>query len=123
MTEFKHLPVLADEVMRLMELDSPRLYVDLTAGGGGHAELFLNRYPDLTLVLLDRDPDAIRHLKKKFEGVERVKIAHARAAEIDKVLFLMKEDRPDLILADLGVSSHQFDTSERGSLLLTVRWI
>ncbi|HPG37107.1 MAG TPA: 16S rRNA (cytosine(1402)-N(4))-methyltransferase, partial [bacterium] len=60
---FVHKPVLMNEVLNLMNLNDPRSYLDLTAGGGGHAMAMINKYPSMKAVLLDRDPDAVSHLK------------------------------------------------------------
>ncbi len=111
---FSHIPVLAHHVLELLSLENPKTYLDLTAGGGGHAELFLNKYKNLNAILIDRDPDAVAHLTEKFSGNKRVKCVHAKASELDKIMFLLKSARPDIILADLGVSSYQFDTKSRG---------
>ncbi|HPA57802.1 MAG TPA: 16S rRNA (cytosine(1402)-N(4))-methyltransferase RsmH, partial [bacterium] len=111
---FVHKPVLMNEVLNLMNLNDPRSYLDLTAGGGGHAMAMINKYPSMKAVLLDRDPDAVSHLKEKFAGMDNVTVAKSSFSELDKVLFLMKRDDVDIIFADLGVSSHQFDTAKRG---------
>jgi len=111
---FVHLPVLSSEVVEHLAVDGARVYIDLTSGGGGHAELILNKYPQTRAILLDRDPDAVSHLKEKFSGYSNVSVVKANASEIDKVSFLMKIQKADIILADLGVSSHQFDTPQRG---------
>ncbi len=111
---FVHRPVLLNEVIESFNVENPRSYLDLTAGGGGHAMAIINKYPSMKAVLLDRDPDAVSHLKEKFAGMDNVTVAKADSGELDKILFLMKIDEVDLILADLGVSSHQFDTAKRG---------
>ncbi len=111
---FSHLPVMPNEVLDLLSVENPFLYVDFTSGGGGHAELFFNKYPNMRLLLLDRDEDAIVHLKNKFAGENRVIVAHYASSELEKVLFLTKNRGADIILGDLGVSSYQFDEGERG---------
>jgi len=111
---FSHKSVMPNEVITLLSHPNPTVYVDYTSGGGGHAELFLNRYPNLKLVLMDRDADAIANLKAKFASERRVIPVHAKASEVDKVLFLLKIKKVDIIFGDLGVSSHQLDIAERG---------
>jgi 16S rRNA (cytosine1402-N4)-methyltransferase len=111
---FVHLPVLSSEVVEHLAVDDPQVYVDLTSGGGGHASLIIERFPNARAVLIDRDPDAVLHLKEKFKGFKNVTVVRSKAGEVDKVLFLLKIDKADIILADLGVSSHQFDTPSRG---------
>jgi 16S rRNA (cytosine1402-N4)-methyltransferase len=88
-------------------------FVDATLGAGGHAEALLERGPELRLLGLDRDPDALeraRGLLSRFGS--RVELREGDFTELDALL----QDRPapDGILADLGVSSMQIDTPERG---------
>jgi len=90
------------------------VYVDLTAGTGGHAEQIIRRYPAARLVLIDRDRRAVERLREKFAGMERVTVVHGLAGDVDKILFLLKLRRADYIFADLGVSSMQLDDPERG---------
>jgi len=111
--DFVHVPVLFDEVVSSFD-NEPRIFVDLTSGGGGHDAGILEKYPNARAVLIDRDPDAVSHLKEKFAGFENVTVVHSRFSEIDKVLFLMQIPEVDIIFADLGVSSFQFDTPHRG---------
>lgn len=108
-----HRPVLLAEFARTAP-ERLSVYVDLTAGGGGHAEQIARRYPAARLVLIDRDRAAVDRLKEKFAGMERVTVVHGRAGEVDKILFLLKLRKADFIFADLGVSSFQLDDPERG---------
>ncbi|HOW50811.1 MAG TPA: 16S rRNA (cytosine(1402)-N(4))-methyltransferase RsmH [bacterium] len=108
-----HRPVLLAEFARTAP-ERLSVYVDLTAGGGGHAEQIVRRYPAARLVLIDRDRAAVDRLKEKFAGMERVTVVHGRAGEVDKILFLLKLRKADYIFADLGVSSYQLDDPERG---------
>lgn len=111
---FTHEPVMLNEVLENVFCDSPDFYVDLTSGGGGHAGAFLNKYPQMKAVLFDRDGDAVKHLKEKFAEEARVSVVRSRFSDLDKMLFLLKSDSPDIIFADLGVSSHQLDVGKRG---------
>lgn len=111
---FTHKPVLLKEVADSMTVKDPAVYVDLTSGGGGHAEKIIARFPLIRAILIDRDEDAVVYLKNKFKGNKNVTVVKSSFSNIDKVLYLMKVDEADIILADLGVSSHQFDTAERG---------
>ncbi len=113
MITFQHTPVLAEEVLSTID-NNPSVYLDLTSGGGNHAARIIDRYPEITAVLIDRDDDAIAHLKEKFAGYSNVKVVKSAFSNLDKVLFLLQISKVDLILADLGVSSFQFDTAERG---------
>jgi 16S rRNA (cytosine1402-N4)-methyltransferase len=109
-----HQSVLRSEVLENLVVDNPEVYVDLTSGAGGHAEAFIDKYEGIQAILLDRDNDAVAHLKEKFNGVNTVKVVKSDAGSLDKVMFLLKIRKADIILADLGVSSHQFDTASRG---------
>lgn len=111
---FTHKPVMMEEVMGAMDVENPSVYLDLTSGGGGHAEAIIAKFPSVRAVLLDRDEDAVKHLKEKFRNNENVTVVKSSFSEIDKVMFLLKIKEADIIFADLGVSSHQLDTAERG---------
>lgn len=111
--DFVHIPVLFDEVLSSFD-NNPKVFVDLTSGGGGHDAGILEKYPDVRAVLIDRDPDAVSHLKEKFAGFKNVTVVHSPFSEIDKVLFLLQIPKVDIVFADLGVSSFQFDTPHRG---------
>ena len=111
---FTHEPVMLNEVLENVTCEGPTVYLDLTSGGGGHAGAFLDKYPSVKAVLLDRDGDAVDHLKEKFSGQDRVKIVRSSFSDLDKMLFLLRSDNPDIIFADLGVSSHQLDVGDRG---------
>lgn len=110
---FVHVPVLLDEVLSSFD-NNPRVFVDLTSGGGGHDAEIIKKYPNVRAVLIDRDADAVAHLEEKFASFPNVTVVHSAFSEIDKVLFLMQIKKADIIFADLGVSSFQFDTPERG---------
>ena len=110
---FVHVPVMLQEVLASFD-NEPRVYVDLTSGGGGHDAEILKKYPDTRAVLIDRDADAVAHLKEKFADFPNVTVVHAPFSDIDKVLFLLQIPEADVIFADLGVSSFQFDTPHRG---------
>ena len=111
--DFIHVPVLLDEVLSSFG-NNPEVFVDLTSGGGGHDAEILKKYPDVRAILIDRDPDAVAHLKEKFAGFKNVTVVHSPFSEIDKVLFLLQIPKADIVFADLGVSSFQFDTPHRG---------
>lgn len=107
-----HQPVLLDEVIRLLAPKSGENYLDLTAGRGGHAQAVMNRVGDASLlVLVDRDSDAVASLGQFASG--GAQIIHQDFALATSKL-VEKGERFDMILLDLGVSSPQFDTAERG---------
>lgn len=111
---FSHKPVMIEEVAAGLKIKSPSVYVDLTSGGGGHAERIITDNPGIRAVLIDQDEDAVEFLKEKFIGNGNVTVVKAHFSELDKVLFLLKIKSADIIFADLGVSSFQFDTASRG---------
>ena len=113
--EFNHISVLLEESVNALEIKPNGIYVDCTAGGGGHsAEVLKKLGEDGRMILFDRDPDAIETVTNRFKGDNRVTIVHSNFSEIKKVLSEMGVGGVDGIIADLGVSSHQLDTAERG---------
>lgn len=111
---FSHKPVMIDEVVKGLKVEKPSVYVDLTSGGGGHAEKIIENNPGIKAVLIDQDSDAVSFLKEKFSGNSNVTVVRSSFSDLDKVLFLLKIKHADIIFADLGVSSFQFDTASRG---------
>jgi 16S rRNA (cytosine1402-N4)-methyltransferase len=108
-----HIPVLMDEVLRYLDPKEGDSYLDLTAGYGGHAGKILERTlnPEWA-TLVDRDQNAVAHLKQKFQGqqVEIIHLDFKTAAEELK----RQGRRYDMILADLGLSSPHLDNASRG---------
>lgn len=110
--EFSHIPVLFAETIDALQIQPDGLYVDCTAGGGGHASAILERLSAHgRLIAVDRDPEAIAALQARFGTQPRVRIVHDTYDRIDAIL---QGEKVNGILADLGVSSHQLDTAERG---------
>ena len=113
-----HTPVLLE---RTLELLGPALehegavLVDATLGMAGHTEAFLERYPTLTVVGIDRDPDALAIARERLAPYgARVHLVHAVYDGILSVLSELGIDRVSGVLFDLGVSSLQLDRVERG---------
>ena len=112
---FSHVPVLFEETIDSLNVKPDGIYVDATAGGGGHSSGILERLGENgQLICIDRDPDAIATLTERFESDARVTIVQDNYCNIKSILKKLSIDRVDGILADLGVSSHQLDTAERG---------
>jgi len=110
-----HLSVLSGESIDLLDLGPGKTVVDATLGLGGHSEAILSAHDDIRLIGIDQDTDAIGHATKRLESFgERVNIFHANFAEIKKVAKKAGIEKVDGILADLGVSSLQFDSATRG---------
>ena len=113
--EFKHIPVLFNESIEALDIKPDGLYADCTAGGGGHSNEILDRLSaNGRLVAIDRDPEAIETLTKRFEGRENVSIVNDNFFNIKSILSQFTDEGADGILADLGVSSHQLDDAARG---------
>lgn len=115
-SRFRHEPVLLDDVLSHLHLDPGAVVLDGTLGGGGHASAILERTaPDGLLIGLDLDADALAAAREQLERFgERVRLVRASFRELDRVLEAEGVDRVDGVLLDLGVSSHQLDTAERG---------
>ena len=116
---FTHIPVLFNECMEALNIKPDGIYVDCTAGGGGHSGGIADRLNEKGLLIsLDKDDEAIAvceaKAKAKAEEGKTWKIVKSDFSEITTVLDDMNIDKVDGILADLGVSSHQIDTAQRG---------
>ena len=109
--EFSHISVLFDETIDSLGIKSDGLYVDCTCGGAGHSKAILERIPDGALVAIDRDPDAIQVITERIGSNPNVEIVNNNFNNIKDIL---NGRQADGILADLGVSSFQLDTPERG---------
>lgn len=112
---FSHIPVLLEETIDSLQIDPDGIYVDATAGGAGHSSKILERLSERgRLVCMDQDPDAIRIITERIGSDPRVTVIHDNFAHIAEALSERGIGEVDGILADLGVSSHQLDTPERG---------
>jgi 16S rRNA (cytosine1402-N4)-methyltransferase len=110
---FEHVPVLLHEVMACLQPGPGKLFVDGTLGGGGHSSGFLEA--GATVVGIDQDWDAVATARHRLGGYgERFQAVHASFAEVGSVLASLGIERIDGALLDLGVSSHQLNTPERG---------
>ncbi len=113
--EFVHKSVLLQEAVDALSVSHDGIYVDATAGGGGHSSRILESLgSEGRLIAIDRDPDAVAVLTKKFENNKNVTIVNDVFDNIKNILQSRDIDGVDGILADLGVSSYQLDTAERG---------
>ena len=114
----RHVPVLLPRVAELLDpalRDRPAVLVDATLGLGGHAAALLAAHPRLTLVGLDRDPQALALAGRRLVAFsDRTHLVHAVYDRIADVLGELGLPRVDGVLFDLGVSSLQLDATERG---------
>ena len=113
-----HVPVLLERSLDLLApaLEKPgAVVVDATLGMGGHSSAMLTRFPELTLVGLDRDTEALQIAGARLEPFgDRAKLVHTEYAGVAGALDSLGIDEIDGILFDLGVSSLQLDKVERG---------
>jgi 16S rRNA (cytosine1402-N4)-methyltransferase len=105
-----HTSVLLKESVDALDVSDNGVYVDVTFGGGGHSEEILRRANRCSLFSFDQDEDA---LENELED-NRLTLIHANFSDLENSLKLYRVHQVDGILADLGVSSHQFDAEERG---------
>lgn len=115
MTTFEHAPVMVDEITAIFDAVPAGTIIDATLGGGGHSHALLKRRPDINILGIDQDADAIAAaLEKLSEFADRVRTSRRRFDQLDEA---MKEHGVTEIsgaLFDLGVSSPQLDRAERG---------
>lgn len=109
--DFQHISVLFDETIESLDIKPDGLYVDCTCGGAGHSSEILKGIKNGTLVAIDRDPDAIKVINERIGSNKCVEIVNDNFFNIKNIL---NDRKADGILADLGVSSFQLDTAERG---------
>lgn len=113
--QFNHVSVLLEESVSALNVKPDGIYVDCTAGGGGHSARVLEELgPDGRMILIDRDPDAVSVCTQRFAGDGRVTVVHDNFSNIKSILGSLGIGAVDGVIADLGVSSYQLDTPERG---------
>jgi len=113
--DFNHISVLLQESVDALHIKPDGVYVDCTAGGGGHSAAILERLGDKgRMILFDQDPDAIATVTERFKNDSRVTVIHSNFSNIKEKLSELGVEKVDGIVADLGVSSHQLDVAERG---------
>ncbi len=114
--KFKHESVMPDEVVDALKINPSGIYVDCTLGGGGHS-LRIGKLLEEggSLIGIDRDVDAITAASENLRGLKcKVEIVHENFSNLEKILDDLQIDKVDGIIFDLGVSSYQIDTAERG---------
>jgi 16S rRNA (cytosine1402-N4)-methyltransferase len=106
-----HNPVLLKECIEGLDIKENGIYVDATYGGGGHSAAIVGKLTSGQLIAFDQDKDALNNIKTENKNL---KIIHANFRYMRRILNEQGVTKVDGILADLGVSSHQIDTPERG---------
>ena len=113
---FSHRPVLLSECIRGLAVRPDGIYVDGTAGGAGHSFEIASLLSDHgRLIALDQDETAVKVASERLSVFgERARVVHSNFRELDSVCRMLGVERIDGFLLDLGVSSYQLDTAERG---------
>lgn len=111
--EFIHKSVLLEETIAALNIKPDGIYVDGTAGGAGHSSEIAKRLKNGFLFALDRDPDAVKIASERLKGYP-AKVIESNFSDMAWVLADEGIDGVDGVLLDLGVSSYQLDSAERG---------
>lgn len=113
--EFNHISVLKQESISGLNIKPDGIYVDCTLGGGGHSLEIAKRLTSGRLICFDKDEDAIKYATTVLrEHLNKITIVHSNFKNIKQCLYDLGVYKVDGILCDLGVSSYQLDTAERG---------
>lgn len=113
--EFSHKPVLFDETIASLAIKPAGVYVDGTAGGAGHSRAIAEQLGENgRLISIDRDPDAIAVIRQRLADYPQATVVHSEFSRVAEVLDSLNIPAIDGMLLDLGVSSHQLDTPDRG---------
>lgn len=111
--EFKHISVLLNECIESLNIKPDGIYIDGTVGGAGHSKEIAKRLKNGLLLGFDQDPDAIQVASERLNGLP-ARLVNCNFALMDTVAREQGIEGVDGILLDLGVSSYQLDTAERG---------
>lgn len=112
--EFHHKPVLFEETIDALNIRPDGVYLDGTLGGGGHSEAILRRLTTGTLLSIDQDPDAIKAAGERLKDYDRSIIVRGNFSDMKELAAAHGLTELDGVLLDIGVSSYQLDTPERG---------
>ena len=114
MMDFGHIPVMLYEAVDSLNIRPDGVYVDGTAGGGGHSAEILSRLTTGTLYSIDQDPEAIATVSERFRDNPRSVIVQGNFGDMYALLSDRGVGAVDGVLLDIGVSSHQLDDGARG---------
>ncbi len=113
--QFNHFSVMLDESIDSLNIKQEGIYVDCTLGGGGHSSKILDGLNNTgRLIGIDQDQYAIDYCRQKFSGYDNISFVQDNFKNIDLILKMIGIEKVDGILMDLGVSSYQIDTDDRG---------
>jgi 16S rRNA (cytosine1402-N4)-methyltransferase len=115
-SNFFHRPAMADEVLRFLINDRNGVYFDLTVGGGGHLRFISEVLSEQALLIgVDRDPEAVTEAKRNLNRAsQKVQLVNRTFDELGRIAEDLAIREIDGILMDLGISSHQIDSPQRG---------
>ncbi len=111
---FTHIPVLLNETIDGLNIRENGIYIDGTAGGGGHSAEILLHLKNGKLLSIDQDPDAIKHVKERFKDNPNSIIVKGNFGDMKELVNARGVYSVDGVMLDIGVSSHQLDVGERG---------
>ncbi|MCI7768193.1 MAG: 16S rRNA (cytosine(1402)-N(4))-methyltransferase RsmH [Oscillospiraceae bacterium] len=111
--EFNHIPVMLNECLEGLDIKPEGIYIDGTCGGAGHSREIAKRLDSGLLIGIDRDPDAVITASERLSGMN-AKVVRGNYSDMKAAAAELGIDKADGILLDLGVSSYQLDTAERG---------
>ena len=115
MEDFSHVSVLLRESIEALCVKPDGIYVDMTTGGGGHSLEIAKRLTHGKLICIDRDADALNAARERLKQFsDKITVVKDNFQNVGSVLDGLGIDKIDGAIADLGVSSYQFDTAERG---------
>ncbi len=109
-----HIPVLAEAALEWLQVRENGIYVDCTAGAGGHSERIAKQLTTGRLIAIDRDPVAVALSRDRLEPYPCAEVLHGNYSDVQSLLAEAGVRAADGILIDAGVSSMQLDTPERG---------
>lgn len=112
--DFNHIPVLLQEAVASLKIHGSGVYVDGTAGGGGHSEAIAKQLTTGRLIAVDQDPDALRAAAERLSPYTCAQVVEGNFSQLSKILADLQVNAVDGILLDIGVSSYQIDTPQRG---------
>lgn len=111
---FHHVSVLLNESIEALNISPEKTYVDGTVGGAGHSAEIAKKLTTGRLVALDKDPDAVKTATERLSVFPCATVVQSDFSQMPQVLKNLSIEKVDGIFLDLGVSSHQLDTAERG---------
>lgn len=114
--KFEHTSVMPQEVLKVLEPQPNGIYLDCTLGGGGHSKKIGELLDERGMLIgIDQDVEAIEAAKKNLSALKcKVEIVHGNFSKLENILDSLHVEKIDGVVFDLGVSSHQIDTAERG---------